>query len=472
MFWNHDILIQLTGGRWITPPRSDTGITGVTIDSRAIHPGHIFVAIRGERFDGHDFVVQALHQDASVAIIAADHESTTAFDNMPADQLPGNILVVDDTVQALQDLARGYRDALAAHDCKVIAVVGSNGKTTTRHFIHSLLVHCGQSGSQSPASFNNHFGLPLTLLAADLNDDFVACEIGTNHPGEVADLAAIARPDLACITSIGAEHLEFFGDLDGVAREEASIAAHLKPNGSLFCSAQAHGYTASHLQGLLNENTPLHVVDATQAVSQALIHDLPLPGEHQQANAAMAAAIAQACGCDNDCIRDGVAHLHTPSGRWQEVQIAGGADSGGITLIHDAYNANPDSMTAALHTFAGLARANTDFSKRFIPVLGDMLELGDAAEEGHHQIVRLLAEINQTEGLLLDPIFLIGPDFAGCGQADTLLDGTWYSFAKSDDAIIEATAQLLQPGDTVLLKASRGLKLERLIDFAKAQFES
>ena len=224
-FWTYQNLADVTKGTWLVEPDNlGDVVAGLWHDTREIQPGQAYLAIKGDQFDGQDFIDKAFEAGAALAIVSA--EPATSH------QPPAPLLQVDDTIQALQDLARAYRAELKAGGCKVIGIAGSNGKTTTRHLIHHVLTHAGLKGTQSPKSFNNHLGVPLTLLSALPGDDFVACEIGTNHPGEIDFLSAIARPDIAVITSIGEEHLEFFGDLENVAQEELSIIPHVMPSGN------------------------------------------------------------------------------------------------------------------------------------------------------------------------------------------------------------------------------------------------
>lgn len=394
-FWTPDRFAQVTGGTWLDEPDEPAApIAGLSIDTRTLAPGQAYLAIKGDRFDGHDFVGRAFEAGASLAIVS---DAATL-------RKPGRIrLKVGDTVAALQALAAAWRDVLAEHECAVVAVAGSNGKTTTRHLIHQLATAGGLAGTQSPKSFNNHLGVPLTLLAARPEHDYVAAELGTNHPGEIAALARIARPDVAVITCIGAEHLEFFGDLEGVAREEYSLLDHLAPEGLAF--------------------TPREELEPYGG-------ELALPGEHNRMNAAYAEAVAMHLGVDEDRIAAALAQATPPPGRLNVMRLAQD-----VTVIDDTYNANPDSMAAALEVLAG-TRGN-----RRIAVLGDMFELGDAGEAGHSD-VRLRAEA------IADAAVFIGQRFGGQDWSDDLP---------------ARIAGMVNPGDAVLLKASRGMALERII---------
>lgn len=394
-FWTAAHLAAITGGRWAgDPPENTPPVAGISIDTRTLKPGQAYLAVKGERFDGHAFIGDALKKGASLAIASDDPQIKS-----PA----APILLVPDTVIALQAMAGAYRDLLAANGCCVIAIGGSNGKTTTRHLTYQLLTAGDLRGTQSPKSFNNHLGVPLTLLAAAPDDDFVACEVGTNHPGEVAALAKIIRPDVAVITSIGAEHLEFFGDLDGVAREEYALLDHLTPGGLAF--------------------TPRDELEPYGG-------ELALPGEHNRMNAAYAEAVAMHLGVDEDRIAAALAQAAPPPGRLNVMRLAGG-----VTLIDDTYNANPDSMRAALAVLAATR------GTRKIAVLGDMFELGEASDEAH-RATRALAE------QAADAAVFIGEHFGGQAWSDDLPG---------------RIAAMINPGDVVLLKASRGMAMERII---------
>ncbi len=299
-----------------------------------------------------------------------------------------------------------------------------------------MLTNCGLAGTQSPASFNNHLGVPLTLLAASPNDAFVAAEIGTNHPGEVAPLAALLAPEVAVITSIGAEHLGHFGSLEAVAEEEARLLPAVRTGGVVFCPAEA----AEALQPFYDAAEGVALVPVTPAKHDALVPaGFPLLGEHQRSNARLAAAVARWFGLDADAIAAALLTASPAPGRMEPIDFGGGAAAGGVTLLHDAYNANPDSMAAALRTLHALPAPG-----RRLSILGPMLELGEFSPAAHRDIAAL-ATASCTEVLLV-------------GDA-------WHR----DGLPLEGVAVRLRPGDTVLLKASRGSKLEALLPLIEEQ---
>ena len=451
-------------GRWLVPPADAAAPfpwRGVSIDSRAIDPGQVFFAIAGERFDGHDFVADALTRRPAIVIV--HHERDYGPAATP-------IFLVSDTLTALQNLASAWRNTLAARRCAVVAVAGSNGKTTTRHLIHHVLSATGLTGTQSPKSFNNHIGVPLTLLAAGVEtgsgdrvpgpvgeDDphvtrasaepgprhpepappaFVVVEAGTNHPGELAVLGNIIRPDVAVITSIGREHLEFFGDLAGVAREELSLLRFVGVTGVSPVPPAAILPAEAPFPEDIEIDVPVGVEVVEFDASDPAAQRVALPGAHNRANAAAAAEVARRFGVDDATIAAALATVSAVDGRSQVIKLGQG-----VTLINDSYNANPDSMLAALATLR-------EFPGRKVAVLGDMLELGDAGLDAHPQVAAAARDA-------ADVVVLVGERFGGQPWRDALRD---------------EVAALVRPGDVVLLKASRGIRLERLIPGLQSKF--
>ena len=327
-------------------------IAGFGIDGRSLRPGEAFVAIRGERFDGHDFLPQA--QAAGAALALVERDPGTGHPALP-------LLSVPSTVAALQALARQHRGVLGAGGCRVISVSGSNGKTTTRHLIYQVLTRAGLAGTQSAKSFNNHLGVPLTLLAGRPGDDFLVCEVDTNHPGEIAALGALVRPDIAVIASIGEEHLEFFGDLAGVLREEAAILGAVTSGGAVLVPAEQHLPIAADWRAAGGHQTDLQII---RLGLDPATEGLRLPGEHNRLNASAAAGVARLLGIGDAAIAEALSRA-TAAPMRGEILFAG--DPARPTLINDAYNANPGSMRAAL----AMLREHTG---RTVAILGDMLE--------------------------------------------------------------------------------------------------
>jgi len=351
--------------------------------------------------------------------------------------------------------------------CTVIAVVGSNGKTTTRHLIHAVL-SSKLKGTQSPKNFNNHLGVPLTMLGARPGDRFLVAEVGTNHPGEIDALGKLLQPDAAVITSIGREHIEFFVDLQGVAEEEAAIIPHLSPGGALFIEAdafewvsQAPGFDPARpaviYRASVTQPTHRHADGSLRQhlrFSGSITADLPLPAPHDATNAAAAVEVGRWMSLSDDAIKAALENVQPMPGRLEVKRF------GGVTVIDDTYNANPDSMHAALDV---LAAYPIETAGRRVAVLGDMLELGDTAAEAHRCVGRIT--LNMINNRTLGQLILIGPLMKHAADLIAAAENppAVTHFDTPDDQTLDAIAQAIRPGDTVLCKASRGLRLERLL---------
>ncbi|QQE13562.1 UDP-N-acetylmuramoyl-tripeptide--D-alanyl-D-alanine ligase [Planctomycetota bacterium] len=456
------------------------------------------------------------------------------------------ILLVDNTLTALQTLARAWRDVLGDCNNKVIAVAGSNGKTSTRHLIHSLIhgrmvsldrspANTGELtppkhklpvpneerpdlwrlhqvvGTQSPKSFNNHIGVPLTLLAAKAEDDFTVVEVGTNHPGEVDALGRIIEPDAAVITSIGREHLEFFGDLEGVAKEEAALLAHLKPGGVIVIEQQAAKLIAPYAKPPTNHHRITYGKDNDASLMlqnfmqfpDGISFDVMLPGQkklgpvnvpligyHNAINLLAAIGIAKWMGIDDIQLNLGFMAISPAPGRLQPIVY----EDTNTTVIHDAYNANPDSLSAAFDVIESLAASSQGGSNQVIGaispsegggqkfmgsgfvgtatrepctiVLGDMLELGEHEKSEHQAAADRVREFLER-GLLTVAVFA-GPRMCQAAQELKSVKGIGHrvhlypDWPKNPTAL--AVAKGIMPGQTILLKASNGMKLSTLID--------
>ncbi len=463
--WTPAWIQDVTHGRWLTPPTDpEQLLMGLGIDSRTIKPGRAFLAVKGDQFDGHQFINKAI--DAGASIIIAEK-----YDGESSRQDAG-LLLVDNTVAALQQLAIAYRKELRASGCHIIAVVGSNGKTTTRHLIHAVL-SSALKGTQSPKSFNNHLGVPLTLLGASLDDDFLVAEVGTNHPGEIDALGELLQPDSAVITCIGKEHMEFFGDLNGVANEEAAITRHLPDRGPVFIESDAYQWVRKAPSfnpktnitvygGDGNEATPDQLKQARQSliVGGATIR-LPLIAPHDRLNAMAAVVVGRAMRVPVSKIKSALEVVSPMPGRLEVKRF------GHVTLIDDSYNANPDSARAALHVLADYAPGT---SGRRMVILGDMLELGDIAESSHREVGQTLNKLF-TSGILHRAV-LLGPlmawthdELCRAGHVDHV---TYHpEMSESNHANI---VDLIRPNDVVLLKGSRGMQLEILLPAIDGRF--
>jgi UDP-N-acetylmuramoyl-tripeptide--D-alanyl-D-alanine ligase len=487
-FWTlANVALAIIGdnqARWLFEPAdADAPLMGVSTDTRATSPGEVFFAIRGEKFDANEFIDQAAAKGAALIVIdrADAAQKLAGFTPRPG------VLLVDDSVAALQRLAADYRDHLHAIGTKVIAIAGSNGKTTTRHLIHSVLSSTLR-GSQSLKSFNNHIGVPVTLLSASETDQFVCVEAGTNHPGELEALGKIVRPDAIVITSIGHEHMEFFKTLEGVAKEEASILPFLAPNGLAVVPGDgdtwtllepytheltdgSHGATLLRFGEATRNDVRLRSCKLDPAGSRfiaAISHGLPtslevrltLLGEHNARNALAAIAVARWMGLTNEAIIGAFAVATPVEMRLNVARVPEEAlPNKQITIINDAYNANPDSMAAALRTLCEFPLSD---GGRRVAILGDMRELGDDGPDLHRKIGRLVAELGMDR---IGYVILIGrlSLFTADALARAWPKDKMQALAQWDESLPAAVAAVINAGDVVLFKASRRVGLERLV---------
>jgi UDP-N-acetylmuramoyl-tripeptide--D-alanyl-D-alanine ligase len=410
--------------------------TGVCTDSRSVKPGDLYFALKGGRFDGHDFLADAFARGAAAAVV--DH----------ACEAPGVRIEVADTTRALGDLAAAWRMTIPA---RIVGVGGSNGKTTTKDMIAHLL-----SGSRrvvkAQGSFNNHVGVPLTLFTADAETEVAVLEIGTNHPGEMARLGEISRPDLAVIVSIGAEHLEGLGSIEGVADEECSLLDHLRGDGR----AVVH-----HDPRILSRlRLPRNRVTTFGLGPEADVHPdqvrpgsftvrgvefrLNLLGEWNVQNALAAVAVGLQLGMDLPSCAERMAGVKPPKMRMERLDLAG------VAIINDAYNSNPESATRAVREFSKI-----DGGRRRVAVIGDMRELGPSSETYHRELGRQLAESG------VDVVVGVGRD---CGWLLEEVRGRKeaYGFPSVED-LRPTLDRLVREGDLLLLKGSRSVGLEKVV---------
>ncbi len=484
----------------------DARVTGICTDSREVRPGDLFIAIVGQRLDGHHFLADAVRGGAAACIVSQD-----ACEAMPA--VPENKLIfVPDTVAALGKLASWYRREVLPRRTKVIGVTGSNGKTTTKLMIDHVL-SAELTGRASIKSFNNAIGVPLTLLSAGFEDEYLVVEIGTSSPGEIDYLARMAQPDLAVITSVGAAHLEGLGDIDAVAAEKAAILRHVRAGGlavvnidesALLAHLPATTTARGHRDCIRGEvkafpgagvvlggngmmghgldgaeasvltkprvssvqrgepfrlctvgRTPeadLYVaciegdLDGTSFVIDGdLAVRLRLPGPHHATNAALAYAVGRWMGLSGEAIGERLYSFEPAAGRTRRVEL------GDVTLIDDCYNANPSSMMAALDILA------TVRGRRRVFVMGDMLELGAASATWHRRIGQCAASAGVDVMIAAGRLARAAAEAAAAaGVAEIVV---------CDDACDAAdlAAQRVGDGDVVLVKGSRAMGLEAVV---------
>jgi UDP-N-acetylmuramoyl-tripeptide--D-alanyl-D-alanine ligase len=425
--------------------------SGVCIDSRAIKPGNCFFAIKGENFDGHDHVDAALKNGAACAVVSNGYRQDGKA-----------ILHVGDTIAAMGDLSRWYRNQL---DAKVIAITGSAGKTTVREMVYHVLSQHYKC-CQSPKSFNNNIGLPLTLLAAGGVHEIIITEIGSNSPGEIEHLTNIAQPDVAIVTNILPVHLEGFGSIETIVAEKASIAAGLKEGGKLivngdveslveYCETKKYGYvtfgttagcdtTASNIT--TTSLTGKFTVDGTDI-------EVFVPGKANVSNAIAAWAICKEFGVTGEQFAIGMKTFLPISMRMQIETLTRISDNKIITLINDCYNANPASMANALEC---LAQLKSETNRRSVFICGTMGELGEQSEKLHAEVGKIAAEKN------VDVILAVG-------EFTNVLVRAAEKHAKEplQTELFENTAELcgklqdfVRGDDIILVKGSRSVKLE------------
>ena len=462
VLWTSDAAVAATGGR-VT---KRWAATGVSIDTRTLRPGELFVALKDVR-DGHDFVNAALDKGAAAALVSHIPEGVAA---------DAPLLIVPNVLRALEDLGRAAR---ARTKAKVVGITGSVGKTSTKEMLRAILGGQGRVHA-AEASYNNHWGVPLTLARMPEETEFAVIEIGMNHPGEIAPLARMADLDVAMITTVAPAHLEAFESIEGIAHEKASILDGLRPGGvavlnadiattpilrakaaAVGAKAVMFGTTADADWRILSveiagETT---VVRATRR-GEALLFKVRSPGRHFAANATGALAVAEAMGCDPAITACDIGQWSPPVGRGTRERIMMDTlEETGFDLIDDAFNANPASMAAALDVLIaavpenGIGRLATG---RRIAVLGDMLELGPTEGELHAAIAR-------HPGLeTVTVIHCVGPRMRALWQA--LPRGQRGDWAETAGDLAARARSIIDAGDIVLVKGSKGSKVSLVVD--------
>lgn len=435
-------LAEATGGQLV----ADGAAGPITTDSRRVEAGAWFVALRGDRFDGHEFLPHAAAAGCAGAVVS----------RVP----PGwdrGLVVVADTLRALQDVGRWVRERFVG---PVVGITGSAGKTSTRVMVVEVLRERGRV-HHTVGNLNNHVGVPLTLVAVAPDAELMVVEMGMNHPGEIALLQEIAHPDVRVITNVGPAHVEGCGSIEGVARakqelfdgarvgdvlcvndDDPFIRAMPLPDGTRVvrygrgegCQVRLTDVAVDpdRLQTRLRIETPAGAVRAV----------LDVPGAHLAENATAAVAVGWALRVDPERMGPALGRF-VPEGMRNRVERAGG-----LLLLEDAYNANPLSMTAALRTLAALPG-------RRIAVLGDMLELGPVEDWGHAEVLRVAREAG------IDRVLVTGERFARAA-------GPGVEVHPDVPALSAALCADLRPGDAILVKGSRGARMERVLDPVRA----
>lgn len=422
---------------------ADVTFTGLSTDTRTLSQGNLFVALQGPNFDGHDYLQQAQHEGAVAAAVSHIVES-------PLPQLE-----VADTRVALGRLAAYWRSRF---DLPVVAVTGSNGKTTVREMIAAILRPCGET-LVTRGNLNNDIGVPLTLSGLSTVHRYAVIELGANHPGEIAGLTDIVKPTVAVVNNAAAAHLEGFGDLDGVARAKGELFEHLSDEATCVINAddtyaglwrslagtrrvitfglEAEADVSASWQGDLDGSDV-----RLQTPSGDVAFRLPLPGRHNVMNALAASAVAVALELSPETIARGLSSMQAVGGRWQPCRGLQGA-----RLIDDTYNANPGSLAVALELLA-------NSRDECWLVLGDMGELGAAGEALHRQ----MGEQARDAGLRY--LFALGSLASAAAEAF----GAGGEVFESLDDLVSCLREQLHPSVTLLVKGSRAMRMERVID--------
>jgi UDP-N-acetylmuramoyl-tripeptide--D-alanyl-D-alanine ligase len=426
-------------------------IDKIGTDSRTLKRGELFVALRGENFDGHNFIESAAKAGAAGAIVESNWNG----------KVPETFALIKtkDTLAAYQKLAGNYRKSLSL---KVVAITGSNGKTSTKDFAAAVLARRFRV-AKTEGNFNNHVGLPRTILEATAQDEVAVWEIGMNHPGEVAALSKLAAPDIAIITNIGIAHIEFMGSREVIATEKGALAEAVGAQGTVILNAddpltksmatrtRAKVILAGTTEGTIRAGEISQSGSGTDFTILEGAHrcraQLPVPGLHMVQNALLAVAAGRVFGLSLEECADGLASAPLTKARLQIKEIRG------VQFIDDSYNANPDSMKAALRTLMEL-----DADGKRIAVLGEMGELGSESEPGHREV----GEAAATFGV--DQLIAIGDMAKVIAQAARAAGLRKTSAVRSTSEAAQLLGEIAKPGDLVLVKGSRATRTERVIE--------
>ena len=452
--WTAAEAVKATGGT----TSGDWEVSGLSIDTRSIEAGEMFIALKDQR-DGHDFVANALDAGASAALVSRVPDGVSP---------DAPLLIVDDVLTALQDMARYAR---ARTDAKVIGVTGSVGKTSTKEMLRTALSDCGHVHA-AERSFNNHWGVPLTLARMPADSDFAVIEIGMNHPDEIRPLAKLADLDVAIVVNVAAVHMEAFESIDQIAHAKAEIFESLSSDATAIVNVdlpttyilmdmvrQVGANLIGFGQSVAADYRVLSIKGVgavTQAVAdidgQERMYEFQAAGDHFAMNALAVLAAGVAAGCDLDKVISGMAKWTAPDGRGARHVVA--VDGGKITLIDESYNANPSSMASALAVLAAC-----EITGRRIAVLGEMGELGETELQRHAELASLdtVADVDQFH--------LVGPMMEQMYNAlSPEKRGVW---VKTADELVDQIKNLLSAGDTVMVKGSNYTRVSRVVDAIK-----
>jgi UDP-N-acetylmuramoyl-tripeptide--D-alanyl-D-alanine ligase len=462
--WTLNEIVAATGGKALACKLDAFG--GVSIDSRDLSVGDLFVAIAGDRFDGHDFVEAAIKNGAGAALVGAIWAKKAPKD------LP--LIVVDDPLIGLEHLARAAR---ARTDAKVVAVTGSVGKTSTKEAIRLVLEAAGHTHA-SIKSFNNHWGVPLMLARMPADTQYAVFEVGMNHANEIRPLVNMIRPHVAVVTNVGAAHLENFEDIFGIAAAKAEIFEALEPDGAailgvdheyvepLRARALALGITnivtfgrSAAADYRLENVSPTDLGMSGRVLSRKGVFDVLVPqfGIHALVNGGACFAVAGQLGVDLNQVATALRDFEAPPGRGNVVKLVIG--TGDVVLLDESFNANPVSMRAALKILK-----NFPVSGRKVGVLGDMLELGETSGQLHIDLAQSVLDAG------FEKLILVGPMMQGLAEVlAPKLEVAHYANAGN---IADLLGEALAPGDVVMIKGSKGTKLSPVVEALRTRYSS
>jgi UDP-N-acetylmuramoyl-tripeptide--D-alanyl-D-alanine ligase len=442
------------------------GVTGLSIDSRTIAPGEAYFAIKGDVHDGHDFVVAALKAGAGLAVVEKAQREKFAAD--------APLLVVDDVLAALVALAHASRARLNA---RIIAVTGSVGKTSTKEALRRVLAAQGETHA-SAASFNNHWGVPLSLARCPASARFAIFEIGMNHGGEITPLVKMVRPHVAVITAVEPVHLEFFAGIEAIADAKAEIFLGVEPGGAVVLNRDnsQFGRLEAHAKEIgisrivsfgTDAKSDARLIDVSLHATCSAVHanildhdityKIGMPGRHMAMNSLAVLAGASLLGADLARAALSLSQLEAPAGRGVRRVLEVG--SGEATLIDESYNANPASMSAALNV---LGQAQVGPHGRRIAVLGDMLELGPTGPALHRGLIEAVRANH------IDLVYCCGPLMRNLW--DALSTGKRGGYAEDSGSLKAQAVAAIRAGDAIMVKGSLGSKMKTIINALEKRF--
>lgn len=458
--WTRDEVLVATGGE---ATGADWKATGVSIDSRTLQKGDLFVAIKGENTDGHAYVLKAFEGGAAAAIVSDD---TSAMHEA------GPLVVVPDALEALNQLGRAARRRTAA---KIVAVTGSVGKTGTKEALRMLLSEQGPTHA-SALSYNNLWGVPLSLARMPAKTQFGILEIGMNHSGEITPLSKMVEPFVTLITTVEAVHMAHFNSIEEIADAKAEIFDGIQPGGiailnrdnphyarlakrakaagaGQIISFGEHPEADAHLEKVALKDDCSCV--SASICGTPITYKLGVPGKHIVMNSLAMLACIKALDADLAMAALALAHLEAPKGRGERIRVD--APGRPFTLIDESYNANPASMRVSIET---LGRVEPGVRARRIAVLGDMLELGDSSIELHRE---LAVPLSRAE---IDLVYACGPHMRAL--FDALPADRQGFYAETSDGLIEPLSDAIQSGDVVMVKGSNGTRMKPIVEALQA----